>query len=135
MKTTGKNKRRFMEPLLKHFRFTTMSPLQFSEIVAPSRILESREIKQIQSVFHKVIDLKNMVMPYKSTPRVNTAVSANDNNSSSAAQLDSITRFGSATKICPMDGSGDGVQLQMIHSDSAVTGSKVHSGKKYAKLV
>jgi len=72
MKTSGLNKRYFMDPLIKHFRFTTMTPTQFKEVVVPSRILNIHEVRQIQCVFNRAADVR-VNLPYKTLPRFNTS--------------------------------------------------------------
>jgi len=71
LKTTGRNKRQFMEPLLKHFRFTTIPPTQFKDEIVPSRILDPKEVQQIKYVFNKGNDPRILSqISYKTTPRV-----------------------------------------------------------------
>jgi len=75
LKTTGRNKRQFMEPLVKNFRFTTMTLSQFTDVVVPSRILDPKEVQQIKYVFNKGTDPRILnQIPYKNTPRTITAL-------------------------------------------------------------
>jgi len=53
LKTTGRNKRQMLEPLLKYIRFSSMPLSTFNDIVLPSRILEPKEIHDIISHFNK----------------------------------------------------------------------------------
>lgn len=123
MKTTGKNKRHFMEPLLKHFRFTTMSAGQFNEVVVPSRILDQREIKQIQYTFTKGADLKTLALPYKTTPRLNTAT-VQESRAASAKNM--YPNMNGSGDYCEVNGNQQ--QVPLISTDST---PGLPKGKKY----
>ena len=68
VKSIGRGKRQFMEPLLKHIRFTTMKLEEIQEVIGPARVLEPREILAIMSHLTGPEHLK-LPVPYKTTPR------------------------------------------------------------------
>lgn len=113
MKTTGKNKRHFMEPLVKHFRFTTMSSKQFTNEIVPTRILEIKEVQQIQSTFCKGSDSKlASMLPYKTTPRQNSSQIHNSE--------ETLNQNADHLSVQSQPSSHSDLRVPKIQSDSAV---------------
>jgi len=120
LKTTGKNKRQFLEPLIKHFRFTTMTFAEFTDVVVPSRILEAKEVQQIKYVFNKGTDVRILQTPYKTTPRLIPQPKAQDQ-----ASDEDLLKSNTEAKNIQSRGRDE---VAKISSDSTVTAP--HSSSK-----